>query len=58
MASLASHAISEWGWSFERAVDTPICAMVMTNRHERRIMSKKGFGWAQLDGLEELKRNE
>ena len=39
------------------AIDTPLAAMIMTNRHERRLASKKGFGWSQLDGLEELKRN-
>lgn len=58
MASLASHAISAWGWSLDRAINTPITAMIMANRHERRLISKKGFGWAQLDGLEEMKRNE
>ncbi len=56
MASLASHAMTDWGWSFDLAQDTPLGALIMANRHERRAESKKGFGWAQLDGLEAMKK--
>lgn len=57
IASLAAHAMSDWGWGFEQTQDSPLAAMIMTNRHERRLQSKKGFGWSQLDGLEAMKRN-
>lgn len=56
MASLASHAMTDWGYSFDLAQDTPLGALIMANRHERRAESKKGFGWAQLDGLEAMKK--
>lgn len=29
----------------------------MVNRHERRTQSQKGFGWAELDEQQEMKRN-
>lgn len=47
----------DWHWEPDTAIDTPLAMMIMVNRHERRAVGGKGFGWAQLDWLEGINNN-